>query len=139
MLSLHYGGGIGLAYTGLGLASFLSLVGVSRVMGGVAANAVRLTKMVSMKFNNEKRQNNALEIDIGGRSIAMVGRALAFFSAVFLSILYLGFYCKKENVTDISLFDMVFMASFVFGGSFPYMVSFVFLESVEDNTDKMMK
>lgn len=52
LLALHYGGGIGLAYAGLGLSSFLSLVGVSRVMGGVAANAVRLTKMVSMQFTN---------------------------------------------------------------------------------------
>jgi len=139
MLSLHYGGGIGLAYTGMGLMAFLPLVGVSRVMGGIAANAFRLTKMVSMRFQNEKDQNNALEIDIGGRSIAMVGRALAFFTAVFISILYLGYYCKKEDVNEISLFDMVFLASFVFGGAFPYMVSFVFLESVEDNTDKMMR
>ena len=46
MLCLHYAGGIGLAYAGLSLSLFLPLVGVSRVMGGVAANAVRLTKMV---------------------------------------------------------------------------------------------
>ena len=46
MLSLHYGGGIGLAYAGLSLALFLPLVGISRVMGGIAANSVRLTKMV---------------------------------------------------------------------------------------------
>ena len=46
MLSLHYAGGIGLAYAGMSISLYLPLVGISRAMGGIAANAVRLTKMV---------------------------------------------------------------------------------------------
>ncbi len=54
MLGIHYGGGLGLSYAGLGLTPFLAITGVSRVMGGIAANAFRLTKMVPITFRNDK-------------------------------------------------------------------------------------
>jgi len=50
MLSIHYGGGLGLAYASLGLLSYLALAGVCSTAGGIASNAFRITKIVDMKF-----------------------------------------------------------------------------------------
>ena len=79
-----------------------------------------------------------MEIDIAGRSISMVGRGIAFFCAVFMAIIFLGLFCHMEKIVEISMFDMVFLSAFVFGGSFPFLISYCFLESVEDNTNKMV-
>jgi len=53
MLAIYYGGGIGLAYTGIGLSVFLAITGVSHVMGGIAANSYRLTKIANIKFEGK--------------------------------------------------------------------------------------
>ena len=68
----------------------------------------------------------------------MVGRGVTFFASVLLAIIYLGFYCKKNKIFDISMFNMVFLASFIFGGTFPYVISFFFVVSLEENTDHMV-
>ncbi len=68
----------------------------------------------------------------------MVGRILGFFCAIFMTIVYLGFYCQSKDIVSISLFDAAFCGAFVFGGAFPYLLSFAFLESIEDNTNRMV-
>ena len=152
MLAIDYAGSLGLAYVGLGLAIYLPIAGVSRVMGGIAANAFRLTKMVKMHFkpqaqdetaldplSNVQGQNNAFEIDSGARSVAMVGRILNFFCAVYMCVMFLGYYCQEFRIVQISLFDMQFLVPFIFGGAFPFMISHIFLENIEDNTHEMVR
>jgi hypothetical protein len=68
----------------------------------------------------------------------MVGRVLGFFCAIFMTIVYLGFYCLSKEIVSVSLFDTSFITAFVLGGAFPYLISFVFQESIEDNTNIMV-
>jgi len=50
---VFYGGVIGLCIAGIGMTPFLAVAGVSNVMGGVAKNAFRMTKIVDMDFKHE--------------------------------------------------------------------------------------
>jgi len=54
---VFYGGVLGLCIAGIGMTPNMAIAGTSNVMGGIAKNAFRLTKIVDMNFKQE--QNNA--------------------------------------------------------------------------------
>ena len=133
---MHYGGGLGLAYAALGLISFLAIAGVIQTTGGISLNAFRITQMVDMRFHDGV--NHALELKAGGRALQYVSKGLAVFTAILVGILLMGYYCLEKGNAEQALFDKTFIAWFVIGGAFPYLITSYFLDQIEQNTEELV-
>ena len=68
-----------------------------------------------------------------------VARGLSIFVGLLLGVMLIGFYCHENQFVAISMFDKVFIAAFILGGAFPYLLSSIILDLVEENTDEMVR
>ena len=52
-----------------------------------------------------------------------ISKGLTIFCTLFLTICYLGYFCQKNNIYELSIFDKGFIYSFLFGVAINYFVS----------------
>jgi len=67
-----------------------------------------------------------------------ISKGLTIFCTLFLTICYLGYFCQKNNVYELSIFDRDFIISFLFGVTINYIVSDSINNMVLNNNKNMM-
>jgi len=67
-----------------------------------------------------------------------ISKGLTIFCTLFLTICYLGYFCQKNNIYELSIFDRDFIISFLFGVTINYIVSDSINNMVLNNNKNMM-